>query len=138
MVGENRIEGRLAGVVRSRRSIGRRQHIRLIVGDKAGKHRRNAGLLLDRLLPVEIGGDLDFLALDLRLHEGGLVLEIEARVEQQLRALENGAGGKILRRLHLLDSDNAALLGFAVHAVFVRRVLVALAFGDKGDLAAIR
>ena len=77
---------------------------------RLGQHRRHAGIAPLVLLDVEGGGDLDFLASDVRLGEGHLDLAVEGRAQQHAGALEDRAGVEGFRRRDRRDLDDAALL----------------------------
>ena len=133
---EDRIEGRFPGVVRLDARIGGRKDIGLLIGDEAGDHRRDAGILVDRLLLVESRGDGDFLACDIGLGEGHALAAVEGRREERAGALQDRAGGKALGRRDGQDGDDAALLVATVDAVLVGNRALALVLAAQRRLDA--
>ena len=84
---------------------------------------------------MERGGDLDFLAADLRAGESHHALMIESGLHQAALALKHRPGGKIPRWRGRGDRDDAASLLGAVDARLVRRV-GHLRLGRRDDHAA--
>src|SRR5690606_15761858 len=91
--------------------------------------------LLLLLAQMKGRGDLHLLALDIGLGEGELQAAVHCWPQQRGCALENRAGGKVLRRRDGSDLENAVLLAGPHDAVLVRDFIGNPALALEGDRA---